>query len=345
MRYNPLDESAYSDDLPVIEATNPGIDLSYDPSPWAFGPRPYDGARDVTQSPLLLWTSGAYTAGHDVYFGENEQAVADANVETTGICRGRQGLSLTAYEPGPLEPNTTYYWRVDEVNEAESWEFVQGAVWSFTTADFIVVDDFELYDDNADADRAIFQTWLDGYGFGSPFGGSYSEGNGTGSSVGYWKAPFTEQTIVHGGRHSMPLGYNNADIPWYSQTERAWVTPQDWTVNGADTLQVFFRGTATNGLGDLYLAIEDSAGQAAIERNPDPFATQAIEWRQWSIPLADLAAEGVNVTAVRKMSIRVGNPDNPQPDGSGTIYLDDIRVVRSESVASADISPTRPAPD
>ena len=330
LRYNPLDESVYSDDLPVIEANNPGIDLSYDPSPWAFGPRPYDGASDVSQSPLLLWTSGAYTARHDVYFGENEQAVADANVETAGIYRGRQDLGLTSYEPGPLEPNKTYYWRVDEVNEAESWEFIPGAVWSFTAAGFIVVDDFELYDDNAYANRAIFQTWLDGYGFGSPFGGPYFEGNGTGSSVGHWKAPFAEQTIVHGGRQAMPLDYNNVDIPWYSQAERTWPTPQDWTVNGADTLRVFFRGAAINGLADLYVAIEDSAAQAAIVRNPDPNAAQAIEWRQWSMPLADLAAEGVDVTAVRKMSMGLGDPDNPQRGGSGGIYLDDIRVIKSE---------------
>ncbi len=345
LRYNPLDESAYSDDLPVIEATNPGIDLSFDPSPWAFGPRPYDGAGDVTQALLLVWTSGAYTAGHDVYFSEDEQAVADANVQTAGIYRGRQDLDLTAYEPGALEPNKTYYWRVDEVNEAESWQFLPGSVWSFTTAGFIVVDDFELYDDNADASRAIFQSWLDGYGFGSPFGGPYFEGNGTGSSVGYWKAPFAEQRIVHGGRQAMPLHYNNVDIPWYSQAERIWVTAQDWTVNGADTLRVFFRGAATNGPGGLYVAIEDSAARTAIVRNPDPDAVRAIEWRQWSIPLADLAAEGVNVTAVRKMSIGVGDPDNPQPNGSGGIYLDDIRVIKSEPAASAGISPARPGPN
>jgi len=143
----------------------------------------------------------------------------------------------------------------------------------------------------------------------------------------------------------MPVDYNNVDIPWYSQAERTWQTPQDWTANGADTLRVFFRGAATNGLGDLYLAIEDSAGLAATVINPDPHAVQAIEWWQWSIPLADLAAEGVNVTAVRKMSIGVGDPANPQPDGSGTIYLDDIHVIKSEPPALADVSLTRPGPD
>ncbi|TKJ36356.1 MAG: hypothetical protein CEE38_11085 [Planctomycetes bacterium B3_Pla] len=340
LRYNPLDENTYSEVLPVIKANNPRIDLGYDPSLWAFGPRPYNGAGDVAHGPVLLWTTGAYTAQHDVYFGESEQAVADANgnTDTTGIYRGRHDLGVTSFDPGALEPNKTYYWRIDEVNEAESWGLVPGTVWSFTIADFIVVDDFELYDDNADANQAIFQTWLDGYGYGSPISGPYFEGNGTGSSVGYWKAPFAEQTIVHGGRQSMPLDYNNVDLPWYSQAERIWPTPQDWTVDDADTLQMFFKGSATNGLGELYISIEDSAGQAVLVSNPDPNAVRAVEWREWSIPLAELSIEGVDVTTVRKMSIGIGDPANPQPDGSGRIFIDDIRAIKTESATSIEVS-------
>ncbi|MHC4704474.1 MAG: leucine-rich repeat domain-containing protein, partial [Planctomycetota bacterium] len=329
LSYNPLDEGAYSDELPVIKRNNPGIDLSYDPSPWAFSPRPYDGAAGVSKSPVLLWTTGAYTGDHDVYFGESEQAVADANITTAGIFRGRQNLDMVAYDPGALEPNRTYYWRVDEVNEAESWELIPGSVWSFTTADFIVVDDFELYDDNIAAGQAVFQNWLDGFGFGSRFSGPYYEGNGTGASVGYYKAPFTEHTIVHGGRQSMPLDYNNVDIPWYSQADRTWPEPQDWTAGGMNTLQVHFIGAAANGLGNLYLTIEDTAGQVAPATNPDPNAVQAIEWQEWNIPLSGFSAEGVDVASVREMSIGVGDPDNPQPDGAGRIYLDDIRVIKS----------------
>jgi internalin A len=340
LRYNPLDENTYSEVLPVIKANNPGIDLISDPSPWAFGPRPYNGADNVTLRPVLLWTTGAYTAQHDLYFGENEQAVADANgiTDTTGIYRGRYDLDVTSYDPGILEPNKTYYWRIDEVNETESWSPISGTVWSFTTADFIVVDDFELYDDNADANQAIFQTWLDGYGYGSPISGPYYEGNGTGSSVGYWKAPFVEQTIVHGGKQSMPLDYNNVDLPWYSQSERKWPTPQDWTVNGADTLQMFFIGSATNGLSELYVAIEDAAGQVVLVSNPDPNAVRAIEWQEWSIPLVELSIAGVDVTAIRKMAIGVGDPANPQPDGAGRIYIDDIHAIKSESTMSAKTS-------
>ncbi|MCX5643640.1 MAG: hypothetical protein NTZ17_02990 [Phycisphaerae bacterium] len=64
----------------------------------------------------------------------------------------------------------------------------------------------------------------------------------SGSTVGYFSAPFAEQTILHGGKQSMPLDYNNTTSPFYSEAERTWDSPQDWTVNGADTLTLYFRG-------------------------------------------------------------------------------------------------------
>ena len=36
-----------------------------------------------------------------------------------------------AYDPGPLAPGTTYYWRVDEVN---AYGTRHGWTWRFTTA-------------------------------------------------------------------------------------------------------------------------------------------------------------------------------------------------------------------
>jgi hypothetical protein len=49
---------------------------------------------------------------------------------------------------------------VDEVNPTEADSPWKGAVWSFATANFIVVDDFESYVD--DVEGRIFQTWIDG---------------------------------------------------------------------------------------------------------------------------------------------------------------------------------------
>lgn len=40
----------------------------------------------------------------------------------------------TAYEPGSLEFATTYYWRIDEVNETDPSKPCKGDIWSFTTA-------------------------------------------------------------------------------------------------------------------------------------------------------------------------------------------------------------------
>ena len=58
------------------------------------------------------------------------------------------------------------------------------------------------------------------------------------------QAPFAEKTIVHGGKQSMPLEYDNSESPYYSEAERTFDTPQDWTTNGADTLSLYFQGRA-----------------------------------------------------------------------------------------------------
>ncbi|UCF15087.1 MAG: leucine-rich repeat domain-containing protein [Phycisphaerales bacterium] len=325
---NPIDEHTYSNVLPVIEANNPGIELVYDPSPWAFIPRPYDGAADTTDDPTLTWTSGAYTAEHDVYFGTDQEAVINADPNDPNVYRGRCALDLTTYDPGVLEWNTTYYWRVDEINEPESWSPIVGSVWSFTTADFLVVDDFELYGDDVDANEAVFQTWLDGFGFGAPEMPPYFAGNGTGSVVGYSNPPYTEQSIVQGGRQSMPLHYDNLKEPWYSQTGRTWATPRDWTVNGMDTLQIFVRGESTNESDALFIKLADDGGRVATVVHPDPDAVLAATWLEWNIYLTDLIAAGVDVTRILKMDIGVGSAHNPKPGGVGILYVDDIRVIK-----------------
>ena len=62
--------------------------------------------------------------------------------------------------------------------------------------------------------------------------------------VGYLQAPFAEQTIVHGGKQSMPLEYDNVKTPYYSEATRDLGTAQDWTGNGATHLDLWFRGYA-----------------------------------------------------------------------------------------------------
>jgi len=294
----------------------------------AFSPDPPDGAADVTRSPILSWHCGETAAQHDVYFGDDKNTVANATPEILGTYGGRQLTEVTTYEPGTLEWGKTYYWRIDEVNEVDPNSPWKGTVWSFTTADFIIVtsvDDFESYTDDMGAGQAIFQTWLDGTG--CPKCEPAIEGNGTGSSVGNWYAPFAELLTVHSGVQSMPMDYNNAKEPWYSEAQRNWATPQDWTFNAADTLTLYFRGEPGNGRDRLYVGIEDSAGGIAVVVHPDADAVLATEWQKWHIALADVRAAGVDVAAVKKMVIGVGDRNNPQPGGIGRIYIDDIRLT------------------
>jgi regulation of enolase protein 1 (concanavalin A-like superfamily) len=90
----------------------------------------------------------------------------------------------------------------------------------------------ESYNDDVDAGTTIFDTWIDGWV------------NGNGSTVGYFDAPFAERIIVHNGAQSMPLQYDNTTSPFYSEAERTFDGPQDWTNNGADTLVLYVRGIA-----------------------------------------------------------------------------------------------------
>jgi hypothetical protein len=175
-----------------------------------------------------------------------------------------------------------------------------------------VVDDFESYTENWVAHQVLLQTWASGL-----------VNRRTGSLAG----PYAEQIIVHGGKQSMPMYYDNRREPWYSEAERTW-TPQDWTIEGADTLTLYFRGDLNNSREPLYVGLEDTAARMAVIVHPDPAAVRAIEWRRWDIALADVRAARVDVAAVRKMVIGIGDRKNPKPGGTGRIYIDDIRLTK-----------------
>ncbi len=191
-------------------------------------PDPASGATGVEVDALLGWRAGREAASHQVSLSTEQDAVASgtAPVET---------VDASSYDPGPLDLGKTYYWKVSEVNDAETPALWEGDVWSFTTKEYFVVDDFESYNDEENQGTRIYETWLDGW--------TVTPKNG--STVGNWDPPFAEQTIVHGGTQSMPTEYNNVNTPFYSEVERSWDTVQDWTLNGADTLVLYFRGYRT----------------------------------------------------------------------------------------------------
>jgi hypothetical protein len=187
-------------------------------------PRPGSGATGVSVNAELSWRAGREAASHKVYFGTDRQAVADGTAPV-------QTVTSPSFDPGPLAFGEIYYWKVTEVNEAATPSVWEGDVWDFATQEYLVIDDFEGYNDDEGQGTRIYETWIDGYADGS-----------SGSTVGYINPPFAERTIVHGGRQSMPLDYNNVNAPFFSEAQRNWDTPQDWTAHGADTLLLYFRG-------------------------------------------------------------------------------------------------------
>lgn len=291
----------------------------------AWAPAPKDRAiLDIREAGPLRWSAGDNAVERDVYFGTDATALEAADTsDTTGIYRGRQAALDFTPDEG-FEWGQVYSWRIDEVDADGTVS--RGSLWTFMVADYLIVDDFESYTDDFDAGEAIWQTWIDGLT------------NNTGSIVGYFMAPFAERIIVHGGRQSMPLDYNNIVAPYYSEAERTWDTPQDWTVYDVDTLVLHYQGRPApsvdidgnplpgNSPQELYVAIQDSSSKIDTVIHPDPAAVNATAWTEWKIPLSDFA--GVNMSRVKKMVIGVGDRANPVPDGSGLLYIDDIWLTK-----------------
>ena len=202
----------------------------------ARDPKPASTATDVPLDVTLTWTPGRQAAGHNLYLSASEQEVIDGTALLDAVTN-------TEYGPLSLDYATTYYWRVDEVNDIEDPAVVEGDIWSFTTQEYIVIDDFELYDSN---DNQIWYAWKDGLGYGTPEAPPYYPGNGTGSAVGDESTDsFTEETIIHEGGQSMPFAFDNnkQGFAKYSEAELTLIDTRDWTQAGLQELSLWFRGS------------------------------------------------------------------------------------------------------
>jgi hypothetical protein len=197
----------------------------------AWAPSPSDGSTpDIDNTTPLRWSAGDSASSHEVYFGTDADAVKNADTsDTTGIYRGSQNATSFTPAEGLEWGAGPFYWRVDENNPDGT--VTKGRVWSFTVADFTLVDDFESYTDNDADNEAIWQHWIDGYGIAT-----------NGAQAGYLVPPYAEQTIVNGGAQSMPLLYDNTAGVSDSRGELTLTAPRDWTKHGVGVLSLWFRG-------------------------------------------------------------------------------------------------------
>jgi len=247
----------------------------------AKAPSPSSGATEVDLDLTLEWQQGREASVHDVYFSTDEQAVADGTAPVTTEAE-------TAHGPRALDLGTTYYWRVDEVNDAETPSLWQGDIWSFTTQQYLVVDDFESYNDidpPAPESNRIFEAWIDGFGT-----------TDNGALVGNDLPPYAEQTIVHGGTQAMPYFYDT-DMK-YSEAAMTLSAQRDWTVRGAQELAIWFRGNP----GSSSSFIEGPAGTYTMTARSDNIGGQSdsfhFVYKQLSGPGSILVkVESVSLTS------------------------------------------------
>ena len=280
-------------------------------TPGAVGnPQPAKGAVDVQIIETLSWTPADNAASSDLYFGTDGEAVKNATAASPEYV-GNKALGAESYDPGELTLDTDYYWRVDAVYPDKT---VRGLLWSFTTADFILVDDFESYNDIDPPDEAsnrIFDAWIDGFGTTT-----------NGALVGNDLPPYAEQTIVHGGAQSLIYRYDNA-----AKTSEATLTlvyPRDWTEQDVAKLSLWFRGSSGNAADRMFVALNGTA----VVYHDNTSATQLTGWNEWIIDLAAFGGLGVDLNNVNSITIGIGTKNSPGVGGTGTMYCDDIRLYR-----------------
>ena len=264
--------------------------FSVSDGPAAVHPSPADGATSRSADSTLSWVEASFATSRELWFGP---AGAMEKVEPAPAAR--------AYDPGYLEYGRTYQWRVDEIGPGGT---VTGPTWTFTAGDYLTVENFESYASDA-ATSAAWVHNIEGYDY-----------------------VFRETGTVNQGSRAMRLSYQNQFEPFLTEATHTFAAAQDWTRHGVSRLSLSFRGEEENVEQPMFVRIEDTAGATATVTHPVNFAVQTEFWRVWDIDLAEVAAAGVDLTAVAKLTVGVGDGagSTQAEDDLDTIYIDHIRL-------------------
>jgi len=121
----------------------------------AWNEKPSSGSAWQPQLITLSWSPGLNADLHNVYFGTS---LTDVNTGT-GDTLKEENLDINSYSPGEaLTLDTTYYWRIDEVNDVNTWK---GLVWNFKVAPGIAINPSPADEASAVSPLAIL-SWTPG---------------------------------------------------------------------------------------------------------------------------------------------------------------------------------------
>jgi len=259
--------------------------------PAAVNPGPADGATDVPVDTELSWIEADFATGRELWIGK-PGAMEKVDPAPTG----------TTYTPD-LELGQTYEWRIDQVGPSGT---VTGHTWTFTTSDYLIVDDFESYT----SDQDIRSAWVDNI-----------------------DEPGVEYVLLAAGENnSMRFELQNQYPPYFTDITRTFVSPQDWTAKGVGELTLSFVGEHENAEHLMYLTLEDAADQS-FTAETFTHACQSDSWRQWTIALAQFSDGGVDLTSVKKITIGLGDGVNSGQVGDDRdhVFIDQIILCPAES--------------
>ena len=271
-------------------------------------PNPESGATDVAIDASLSWRAGREAAGHNIYISIDEQAVIDGTALAGTV-------STPGYQPA-LGLDQTYFWRIDEVNNAQSPNIWQGSIWSFSTQEYLVVDDFESYNDVPEGQQGsnlVYLTWIDGYVIPPAI-------RTNGSTIGYPQGASMETDIVQSGDQAVPLFYDNTSASFSEVRANTsdLAIGRDWTIGNPGTLVIWFYGDPNNATTEQMYA---KVNNARILYNGDAADIARPQWKRWKINLAPL---GINLGNVASLSI--GFERTGGSGGTGKVLIDDIRL-------------------
>jgi hypothetical protein len=303
------------------------VDVTYDPDPnrttvkgrplaseLAWDPTPRN--RTSVQRPVTLgWQPGIYAAAHDVYFGTDFNDVNDASRANPLDVLVSRAQTETTYDPGWLALGQTYYWRIDEVNDANAASPWKGVVFRFSLPDYLVLDDFESYNalpDTEEGSRAVYYTWADGF----------DDPTVNGAVIGYVTGNPMETKTVHGGVQSVPVVYDNTAAPSSEVSVNLADLPAgtDWKADNLSTLSLWFYGNPFNSTEQMYVKLN---GSKVAYDGPAANLQQAA-WQEWRIDLAAFKIDLGNVT-----ELVIGFAKSGAAGGLGTILFDDICLYQS----------------